>query len=259
MNIEPGMFSQLVEQQKQLGLPSAVAARSVLDLIYQNRGQPRGLETRDLKGFVQAAVLHFKDLTLLDLARLLRPYSKSVSDLAEALCSLAPDAAELASVLLDASVYPQTSENEMREALDVCGYTKNDIDQALRLNFPKTFVVEANRPWQDTGILVGANEKAVIQYVSGWWFISPQLPRCDGNGASWRNNSPDYALPGYPEGGLVGRINKQAFWVGNQGETPSGLTGQLQLCPNDDLPGSYGAGLADNMGRLTVKISVRRR
>ncbi|ELE9456960.1 hypothetical protein RBV54_000512 [Salmonella enterica] len=262
MNIDPDILSQLLAQQKQLGLPSAVATRSVLNLISQERGRSCRLEVGDLKSFVQAVLLHFKDLSLLELARSLRPYSKSVSELAEALCSPGPDMpdpVELVGVLLDAEVYLQTSESDMREALNVCGYTKNDIDQALHLNFPKTFDVEANRPWQDTGIWVGVNEKAIIQYVGGWWFISPELPRCDGNGGSRRINYPDYALPGYPEGGLAGRIDKQAFWVGNQGETPSGLAGQLQLCPNDDLLGSYSFGLADNIGRLTVKITVIRR
>lgn len=258
MNIEPGMFSQLVEQQKRLGLPSFIVARRVLDFITLNQGR-RELSAADLKNFIRAAAPHFNDLSLLDYAKLLRPYSKSVSELAEAIYEMASDAAELVAVLLDGEVYPQASKDEMREALGRCGYSSSDVDMAIRLNFPVTFIVQANQPWQDTGITLQANEKAVIQYLSGWWFISPQLPRCDGNGGGRRINYPDYALPGYPEGGLVGRVNQQAFWVGNQGETPAGVTGQLQLSPNDDLPGSYGLGLADNMGSLTVKISVKRR
>ncbi len=259
MNIEPDMFSQLLEQQKRQGQPSTVAVRSVLDIISQLRGNPRALDMADLKTFIQAAVASCQDLSLLDYARLLRPYSKSVSELAQALYPIAPDAAKLVAALLDVSVYPQTRETEMREVLVSCGYSQNDIDQALRLNYPKTVIVQANRPWQDMDITVGEGEKAVIQYVSGWWFISPQLPRCDANGGPRRIQLPDYALPGYPEGGLVGRINKQAFWVGSHGETPAGLTGQLQLCPNDDLPGSYGVGLADNIGSLTVRVIIKRR
>ncbi|WP_436858387.1 hypothetical protein [Citrobacter tructae] len=258
MNIEPGIFSQLVEQQKRLGLPSFVAARRVLDFLTLNQGR-RELGAADLKAFVQAAANHFRDLSLLDYAKLLRPYSKSVGELAEAICEMAADAAELVAVLLDGEVYPLASKDEIREALGRCGYSSRDVDMAIRLNFAVTFVVQANRPWQDTGITLEANEKAVIQYLSGWWFISPQLPRCDGNGGPRRISYPDYALPGYPEGGLVGRVNNQAFWVGNQCETPAGLTGKLALCPNDDLPGSYGVGLADNIGSLTVKISVKRR
>ena len=38
---------------------------------------------------------------------------------------------------------------------------------------------------------------------------------------------------------------------------PKGLSGEIQLCINDDLNGIYGAGLQDNLGSIVVSIAVQ--
>jgi len=57
-------------------------------------------------------------------------------------------------------------------------------------------------------------------------------------------------------GALVGRVGSgPVFLVGDSAKTPSGQSGRLYLCINDDLNHLYGAGLADNSGSITVQIS----
>ncbi len=119
----------------------------------------------------------------------------------------------------------------------------------------QTIEIFANQPWQRTGLTLTKAEKIKIEYQSGWWFISPTVNNCDGNGAG-PLGKPGYTMVGVREGSLIGRVGEQVFYVGNNGETPEGTEGELELCPNDDLEGRYGAGLRDNSGSLTVKLTL---
>lgn len=119
--------------------------------------------------------------------------------------------------------------------------------------------VNANESWQKTGVTVG--EKTVyIAYEYGAWTANPndnsgQLYGADGD-PSFIMAKEGYALPGSNEGALVGKVDGTAFLIGSAGQVPAGLTGELELCINDDLKGIYGAGLTDNEGSVTVEITV---
>ena len=63
-------------------------------------------------------------------------------------------------------------------------------------------------------------------------------------------------MPGQNEGALIGKVNGTVFFIGMGATVPANLQGELQLCINDDLNGIYGAGFADNIGYITVKITV---
>lgn len=119
-----------------------------------------------------------------------------------------------------------------------------------------TYQVHADRKWQKTGIKVTKLEKAVITYRDGSWNISPAVRGCGANGTGVYIAKPGYTMPGKPEGGLIGRIGSDVFWIGSRGETPAGLQGELELCVNDDLDGRYGAGFQDNSGSITVEIAL---
>lgn len=119
-----------------------------------------------------------------------------------------------------------------------------------------TFEVFANKLWQNTGVKVTRGEKAVITHQSGTWNISPSVRGCGANGSNGYIAKPGYTMPGRPEGGLIGRVGNDVFWVGSKGETPDGVQGEVELCANDDLDGRYGAGFKDNGGSLIVEIGL---
>jgi len=118
--------------------------------------------------------------------------------------------------------------------------------------------LQANQAWFDTGIDVAATAKS-ITYLSGLWTADPHT---NGGNPYDANGCPGLIVtqPGYPlvdkqMGALVGRIGSApVFLVGDGATTPSGQSGRLYLCINDDLNHLYGAGLADNSGSITVKI-----
>lgn len=265
-------LAEALRQQTNKGLSPAEAIRVALEispLLQSGQGSQisrRGIETTlpaDIKVLSQAVTTAWAAMSLVEYARLLRLYSGSAMELASALYSAIsphPSATEMCRALLDAQVYPQTGREEMQNILKACGYSDADISQALKSCFPdsKPVIVEvqAAKPWQATGVRIGTGEKAVIEYQSGTWRISPAIPACDANGSSIYTAKNGYAMPGKPEGGLLGRIGDKVFWVGKRGETPSGVAGELQLCTNDDLESKYGEGLKDNSGKLKVKIIV---
>jgi hypothetical protein len=119
--------------------------------------------------------------------------------------------------------------------------------------------VQANQPWQDTGIDVQAGTVVTLTYQSGLWTADPST----NNGNLYNAagclgitvTQPGYPLQNVNMGALVGKIGSNpVFLIGNgPTPTPSGQSGELKLCINDDLEGLYGAGLTDNSGSVTVQ------
>ena len=116
------------------------------------------------------------------------------------------------------------------------------------------FVVQSTAPWQATGITVAAGTKVNIAAV-GMWTANPASGMCGPQGTPQYIAKPGYTLPGAHEGALIGRVASAIFMVGVGAEVPQGVSGPLELCINDDLNGRYGAGLADNIGSVTVKVT----
>ncbi|MGB8191891.1 MAG: hypothetical protein WCF67_08235, partial [Chitinophagaceae bacterium] len=129
---------------------------------------------------------------------------------------------------------------------------------ALFLVSPVT--VQSYFAWQNTGVVLNANSKASIQYASGLWTANPQdnggqLYNAAGN-PNFIPAKPGYTMPSQNEGALIGKVGTTVFLVGMGATVPAGLTGEIQLCINDDLNGQYGAGLTDNIGSISVTITV---
>ncbi|NWE22140.1 GMC family oxidoreductase [Pseudomonas sp. P7548] len=120
-----------------------------------------------------------------------------------------------------------------------------------------TVQVQANQPWQGTGVQISGPSPRWVRYISGKWLASPVGGMVDGNGSPGLIAKPGYTLPGANEGALVGRVGSSGtpFLLGDKGAVPPGQSGELQLCINDDLEGRYGIGLADNQGALTVQVA----
>lgn len=115
-------------------------------------------------------------------------------------------------------------------------------------------------PWLDTGIRLNESTFAKITYVSGTWTANPNdngglLYNSAGN-PIYINAKPGYTMPNENEGALIGRVGQTVFLIGLGATTPTGLSGKLELCINDDLNGEYGAGLSDNIGSVNVQIAV---
>ncbi|CAC9974600.1 heme-binding protein [Flavobacterium panici] len=134
---------------------------------------------------------------------------------------------------------------------------------ANTLQLVETFVpVNANQSWQNTGIAVQPGNTITVSYESGLWTADPQT----NNGNLYdANGCPGIIVTqsGYPiqninMGSLIGQVGNNApFFIGNGPvTTPAGQSGPLKLCINDDLNAEYGAGLADNIGSLQVRIKI---
>lgn len=135
---------------------------------------------------------------------------------------------------------------------------------ANTLQLVETFVqVVSTQPWQDTGVTVQSGSPVTISYKSGQWTADPNTNNGNLYGA---NGCPGIIVTqsGYPVqnvnmGALIGQVGTNApFLIGNGPvTTPAGQSGALKLCINDDLNAEYGAGLADNIGSLQVRIKVQ--
>lgn len=128
----------------------------------------------------------------------------------------------------------------------------------------QTATVQATQAWQSSGVNVPPGIEVVIAYQSGQWTADPQT---NGGKLYDANGCPDVIVPAdqtsYPVTGahmgvLVGRIaGGRPFVIG---DGPYGVLtatgGLLELCINDDLTATYGAGLADNSGSVTVSVTT---
>lgn len=134
---------------------------------------------------------------------------------------------------------------------------------ANTLQLVETFAqVNAAQPWQETGVTVQPGSQITVSYDSGQWTADPGTNNGNLYGA---DGCPGIIVTqsGYPiqnvnMGALIGQVGTNApFFIGNGPvTTPTGQSGALKLCINDDLNGEYGAGLTDNIGSLQVRIKV---
>lgn len=158
-------------------------------------------------------------------------------------------------IILNEAVYPDTSSEEMMSILQDA-FPEENITQAISILYPVTLHVDARTIWSDTGIAVREEEVTVVEYVQGRWNINPQGPSSDAAGI-YITAKPGYALPGFNEGCLAGKVGDgEAFYIGMKG-TIQGSSGTLYLIANDDITGRYGAGYSDNSGYIEVRITKR--
>lgn len=138
------------------------------------------------------------------------------------------------------------------------GQSQSAAMPALLTVAPTT--IQANIKWQNTGVTVSPGTPVNIAYQSGLWTANPngfggQLYNAAG-GPTFIAAKPGYTMPGENEGALIGKVGNDVFFVGMGATVPSNLKGALQLCINDDLNGIYGAGFTDNIGSVSVKITI---
>lgn len=115
--------------------------------------------------------------------------------------------------------------------------------------------VFAAKKWQKTGIRITKDEKAIVSRQSGTWCINPSQGNCDADGIPIIGKE-GYTLKGAREGALIGKVGNSVFCLGNHGETPKGVEGELELCANDDMDSRYGVGFADNSGSILFELEV---
>lgn len=113
--------------------------------------------------------------------------------------------------------------------------------------------VQADAPWQDTGIQVRRGNRVQVLYLSGEWSIWVETdPMTDGNGQTGRPED-CRLLPDANLGGLIGRVGENPpFFIGNEADLFSEYEGTLQLSMNDCTP------FESNGGALTVQVIIER-
>ncbi|MEO8515357.1 MAG: hypothetical protein ABI426_01365 [Flavobacterium sp.] len=139
------------------------------------------------------------------------------------------------------------------------GQSLNSAMPALFLVTPVT--VQADIAWQNTGVVIAPSNTVHVNYASGLWTANPninngQLYNAYGNPTFIAAKS-GYTMPGQNEGALIGKVGNAIFLIGMGTTLPQNLSGEIQLCINDDLNGEYGAGLKDNLGSIVVSINVQ--
>ncbi len=141
-----------------------------------------------------------------------------------------------------------------------------NVGQSLSVAMPALFLVtpvtvQADIAWQNTGVVISASNTVSINYASGLWTANPQdnggqLYNAYGN-PTFISAKSGYTMPGQNEGALIGKVGNTIFLIGMGITLPQNLSGEIQLCINDDLNGEYGAGLTDNLGSIVVTIDVK--
>lgn len=117
-----------------------------------------------------------------------------------------------------------------------------------------TFVVQANQPWQDTGIELRKGTPFIITYVSGEWTGKSGDGGMSGPDYGPSSANSDACFPIRGEGSsLIGKIGVGSpFKVGYQYIGEAQDSGFLFLRMND-----CDSWLFDNKGSITVRIQVR--
>lgn len=126
----------------------------------------------------------------------------------------------------------------------------------------QAFTVQAQLPWQPTGVSIPPGVAVTIAYQNGLWTADPETNLGNLYDAGGCPNvivptdQTSYPITGVRMGALVGRVAGGApFLIGAGPYTIlSAAGGPLELCINDDLTGRYGAGLKDNRGSVTTFI-----
>jgi hypothetical protein len=146
------------------------------------------------------------------------------------------------------------------------GVYVTNVGQRLNSAMPALFLVtpvtvQADIAWQNTGVVISESNTVNINYVSGLWTANPQdnggeLYNAYGN-PTFISAKSGYTMPGQNEGALIGKVGNTVFLIGMGATLPQNLSGEIQLCINDDLNGEYGAGLTDNLGAIVVSIDVK--
>jgi hypothetical protein len=113
--------------------------------------------------------------------------------------------------------------------------------------------VQADAPWQETGIQVRQGDRVQIKYLSGEWSIWVGAdPMTDGNGQVGRPEN-CRLMPEANLSGLIGRVGENPpFFIGNEADLFSEYNGSLQLSMNDCTP------FESNGGALTVAVIIER-
>lgn len=123
----------------------------------------------------------------------------------------------------------------------------------------KTVSIPAKALWFNTGLVALEGCRVQLDCQSGQWTANPEIYQGYGANGCTLTAKPGYALPGVPEGALVGRIgtdNSKAFLVGDHYDGVATASGDLYLAINDDVAGRYGKGYTDNQGTLAVAIEL---
>ncbi len=124
-------------------------------------------------------------------------------------------------------------------------------EPAVPLTDPVMKDIAADRGWQNTGILLESGETIHIQFMSGEIRDGDAIIRGLA-GAGWicGDSSCCEPMPYVERDALIGRGGDRLFPIGDTNRITMSTGGELQLRIND-----CDAGLFDNSGSLTVKIS----
>ena|SRR5688572_7416470 len=111
--------------------------------------------------------------------------------------------------------------------------------------------VSAELGWQNSGILLESDETINIQFISGEIQDGEAVIRGP-SGVGWTCDDPSCCepMPAEQRDALIGRVGDHLFLIGDSHTIEVQEGGELQLRIND-----CDAGLFDNSGELTIKIS----
>jgi len=114
--------------------------------------------------------------------------------------------------------------------------------------------VTAADKWQHTKLKVKATDVVAVLYESGKWSACPGHEH-DASGFGGRT-ADSWVLPTARYGGLCAKVGDdgEPVFVGNASFFIAGRDGEVMLIINDDYPGKYGPGFADNYGAVAVWV-----
>ena len=201
-----------------------------------------------------------KPLLLTTLVSELKQWNTTPDDLAKAIVEVFQikkiplEALDLCGCLIRHAGYSELTKEQIRDILSRLNYNEKEIQYACQFMGPTEFEVNAKLPWQKTGIYIRPWNQIQIKHISGKWVFNPELQSCGPEGNRGLFAKYGYALPGSPEGALIGKVGEYKFNAGATNTICIDEEGELEFVINDDLDSGYGAGLRDNSGSIKVSI-----
>ena len=123
---------------------------------------------------------------------------------------------------------------------------------------PVEFTCKAQSAWQNTGVLVHAGDRLVVEYETGEWTADIRNGLAPPAGNPLTPAKASDILPGVNRSALIGRVDDQVFLIGNSFDGAVPKDGRLYCAINTTITKSDQTPLLAADGWVTMRAWVNR-
>ncbi|HLG86083.1 MAG TPA: hypothetical protein VKZ79_02690 [Alphaproteobacteria bacterium] len=129
---------------------------------------------------------------------------------------------------------------------------------AVKTAGPVEFTCKAQSAWQNTGVLVHAGDRLVVEYETGEWTADIRNGLAPPAGNPLTPAKASDILPGVNRSALIGRVDDQVFLIGNAFDGVVPKDGRLYCAINTTITKSDQMPLLAADGWVTMRAWVNR-